>query len=152
MSTFAHLNMQVFFSRPTTRKSEYMRSSKWHKSYRRTFFLFVSCRAYRTNRSKVDGLQQTTFDSDIATFKMNLFRTFCPTKEIAFSIAVPTVRRQVEMYNRKNKLFLLIVVVLPHFFWLQSGIFFQCILWLRGVEWHTSRWMLIRTNQINGEF
>ena len=145
MSTFAHLNMQVFFSRPTTRKSEYIRSSKWHKSYRRTFFLFVSCRAYRTNRSKVDGLQQTTFDSGIATFKMNLFRTFCPTKEIAFSIAVPTVRRQVEMYNRKNKLFLLIVVVLPHFFWLQSGL-------LRGVERHTSRWMLIRTNQINGEF
>ena len=100
------------------------RSSKWYKSYGRTFFLFVSCRAYRTNRSKVDGLQQTTFDSDIATFKMNLFRTFCPTKEIAFSIAVPTVRRQVEMYNRKNKLFLLIVVVLPHcFFYCKAAIF-----------------------------
>ena len=34
-----------FFSRPTTRKSEYIRSSKWHKSYRRTFFLVckLSC-------------------------------------------------------------------------------------------------------------
>ena len=152
MSTFAHLNMQVFFPDLLLESRSIYVVASGIKVIEGLFFLFVSCRAYRTNRSKVDGLQQTTFDSGIATFKMNLFRTFCPTKEIAFSIAVPTVRRQVEMYNRKNKLFLLIVVVLPHFFWLQSGIFSQCILWLRGVEWHTSRWMLIRTNQINGEF